>query len=194
AVGAEHRAFRRGLRAGSRGEAVGGEVGRRALGAQLARPSRAHRGRAAHRFRLALARTQAPEEHPRPGPLAVGVALCQLAGLALELLRRHHLGEEAAQPAVEGGQRRGKPRLPLVTTHDQGVSANLGEATAIEGKLRRCAPPGWELMARWMARARWIMSTRPSVQSYWASSFTGTHRTSAASLPAASWPPTGSAT
>src|SRR5262249_29474222 len=151
-------------------------------------------GRGARRSRPALARAEAPGEHTRRGQLAVGMELRQLPGLALELPRRHPLGEEAAQPAVEGGQRRGKPRLPLVTTHDQGVGANLGEATAIEGKLHRCAPPGWELMARWMARARWIMSTRPSVQSYWASSFTGTHRTSAASLPAASWPPTGSAT
>ena len=44
------------------------------------------------------------------------------------------------------------------------------------------------------ARARWIMSARPSVQSYWPRSPTATQRTSAASVPASSEPPSLSAT
>ena len=67
AVGAEHCALHRGLRAGARREAVGGEVGRRALRAQVARAPRPQRSRAAHRLRVALAIAQAQHEHARGG-------------------------------------------------------------------------------------------------------------------------------
>jgi hypothetical protein len=89
------------------------------------------------------------------------VDLRNLARLALEPLRRHDFAKEATELLVEGGEGGRELGLSGVAAHDEGIGANLGEAATIEGELHQCAPPGWELMARWMARARRIMSARP---------------------------------
>ena len=194
AIGTEHRALHCRLGPRARREAGGGEVSRRALRSEVAGSSRGGGGRATHGLRVALGRPQPGHEHPCGGEPALRVDLGDLSRLALEFLRRHDLAEEATELLVEGGEGGRELRLSGVAAHDEGIGANLGEAATIEGELHQCAPPGWELMARWMARARRIISARPSVQSYWPRSPTATQRTSAASVPAWSRPPTLSAT